>query len=360
MGLGLIRLSRYLPLLALPVLLGCPKEEAAPPSCSTAALETALNQQLMALTTPTVERDFTYQLERSDGRRFSYARGSVTSQSDFESASTSKLVSAVVILRAVQASSLTLTSHPHDVITTWPISASDSLYPMTLGQLLAFTSGLESEPVCLNASGANFETCVNSIATANSGNGQTPGASFYYSGSHLQVAGWMAAKASGKASWNELFQQFQTETGLFANSAYNLPSTTNPRLAGGMTWKPDEYLDFLSALRRGQLLNTTLMAQLLSDKTAAPVTIGYSPLTTIGEEWHYGQGLWHECQSATWNCSAAQRVSSPGAYGSYPFWDIAHAYVGLVAQQGPLGSYPDGLAIERAVRSAAEAWAMCR
>jgi len=101
------------------------------------------------------------------------------------------------------------------------------------------------------------------------------------------------------------------------------------------------------------------MGRLLADHTAS-ATMVYSPsVVGLGEDWHYGFGLWHECQNPAFNCTAGARVSSPGAYGAYPFWDRSHGYFGIVARQGTLGTFPNGVAIERSVRSTVEQWVAC-
>jgi len=326
------------------------------PVCSTAQLEADMDA-VLALTASEV--DFSYSLERQDGRRYNFNRGGSTLQTSYESASTSKLVSAVIILRLVEQGYLKLTDRPQDRIGSWPIGGGDSLYNLTLAQLLSFTSGLTAEPLCLNVGGFDFETCVTNIANNNAGNGITPGQKFFYASTHLQVAGLMAVKARGVANWQNVFAEFKTQTGLFPTATYDLPSASNPRLAGGMHWSGAEYLAFLKALRDGALLNTASMSELLADHTAT-ATIVYSPaIAGLGEDWHYGFGLWQECQSATYNCIPGSRVSSPGAYGAYPFWDRSHGYFGIVARQGALGTYTNGIAIERAVRPKAEAWAAC-
>lgn len=326
------------------------------PSCSVTQLEGAMDSTL-AQTASDV--DFSFSVERQDGRRYNYSRGGSTLLTSYESASTSKLVSAVVILRLVEQGYMSLSDRPQDRIPAWPIGSGNSLYGMTLAQLLSFTSGLTTEPLCLNAGAANFETCVINIANTNSANGLTPGQEFYYSSTHLQVAGLMAMRARDLATWQEIFTEFKTQTGLFANSTYDLPSATNPRLAGGMHWTGEDYMAFLRALKNGSLLNAASMGQLLADHTASAV-MAYSPAVVgLGEDWHYGFGLWQECQSATFNCTAGTRVSSPGAYGAYPFWDRTHGYVGIAARQGALGTFPNGVAIERAVRPDVEQWAAC-
>ena len=142
-------------------------------SCSVAQLESDMNSVLSQTTS---EVDFSFSVERLDGRRYTYNRGVSTLQTSYESASTSKLVSAVIILRQVERGYLYLPDTPQRYLTTWPIRNTDPLFNMTLAQLLSFTSGLTTEPPCLNFGGLNFETCVNTMATTNAGNGITPGA----------------------------------------------------------------------------------------------------------------------------------------------------------------------------------------
>lgn len=312
------------------------------------------------LANTTSEVDFSFAVERADGRRYEFNRGLSTLQTSYESASTSKLISAVIILKAVENNQLSLTDKPQDHIAGWPLTPSDSLYSMNLRQLLSFTSGLELEHSCLNIGISNFETCVTNIANNNKSSSKTPGTDFYYSGSHLQVAGLMTVKAKNLANWQNVFSEFKSQTGLFANSSYDLPSTSNPRLAGGMHWTGEEYMNFLKALTSLQILNSNSLSLLLTDYTLN-LTLSYSPVYQgMNETWHYGFGLWHECQNTVWSCDPGTRVSSPGAYGSYPFWDRTHKYFGLVARQGALGTYTNGLMIERSVRKKVEEWSACK
>lgn len=327
------------------------------PSCSVTQIEADMSSILAQVST---DVDFSFVVERQDGRRYSYNRGASTLQTSYESASTSKLVTSVIILRLVEQGYLHLSDRPQDRIAGWPIAASDPLYNMTLAQLLSFTAGLTNEPACLNAGFANFESCVDNIATTNAGNGITPGQEFYYASTYMQVAGLMAIKARGVATWQDVFSEFKTQTGLFPTGAYDLPSASNPRLAGGMHWTGVEYMNFLTALKKGLLLNSTSMNQLLADHTVG-VTMGNSPsITDFNEEWHYGLGLWQECQNATYNCTPGTRVSSPGSYGAYPYWDITKNYSGMLARQGGLQTFPNGAAVERAVRPKVEAWVACQ
>lgn len=324
--------------------------------CVTSQLETELGNQLAQLSTDT---DFSFAVDRDDGRRYTYNRGSSSMATSYESASPSKMVSAMIILRLVDKGYLKLEDKPQDWIANWPIPSNSPLRNMTLANLLSFTSGLSEEASCINFGFSNFETCVANIATANAANTVQPGTEFYYSSSHLQVAGLMAVKARGANSWQDLFAEFSQQTGLFKSASYDLPSLANPRLAGGMHWTATEYLDFLSALKFGRLLSSAMQTAYLQDRTAN-TKLTYSPAAALNEVWHYGLGYWHECQSTSFNCAPTTRISSPGAYGAYPYWDRTKSYVGIVARQGALGTFPRGVEIERAVRSKVEAWAACK
>jgi CubicO group peptidase (beta-lactamase class C family) len=328
------------------------------------ALQALESEMGAALALAVSEVDFTYAVERLDGRRYTFSRGGSTLQTSYESKSASKLVSAVIILRLVEREFLALSDQPQQYIGGWPI---DALSGITLAHLLSFTSGLTQDHACLNAGNSDFEDCVLSVADANAGNGNVPGQAFFYASGHLQVAGLMAVKARRVADWQAIFTEFRSQTGLFPASPFDAPSVNNPNLAGGMHITGEDYMAFLRALKGGQLLNPASMSQLLVDRTAS-IPMVYSPIMSgigvslgagLGEDWHYGFGLWHECQSATFNCAAGARVSSPGALGSYPFWDRNRGYTGIVVRAGAFGTLNTGIAIERAVRAKVEAWAAC-
>ena len=322
-----------------------------------AQMGTVLSQAVSAV-------DFSFAVERQDGRRYTFNRGGSTLQTSYESKSASKLVSAVVILRLVQQGHLALSDRPQDRIASWPIDSGNPLFGMTLAQLLSLTSGLTRDPPCLNAAGSDFEDCVITIADDNADNGKVPGQEFFYASSHLQVAGLMAVEVR-RLSWQAIFSEFKSQTGLFAASSYDAPSSSNPNLAGGMHFTGQDYMDFLKALKGGSLLNASSMGELLADRTAS-IPIASSPIFSgiegpgLGEDWHYGFGLWHECRSATFNCVAGTRVSSPGARGTYPFWDRSRGYTGIVVLNGVFGTdMITGINIERSVRSTMEMWAAC-
>jgi CubicO group peptidase (beta-lactamase class C family) len=327
------------------------------PACG-ADIEAAIAAKLEAgLAKPDVaaSQDVTVLLETSSGRRFTYSHGASSATTVYESASTSKLVTAAVIVDLVDQGMLTLDDKASDRIDFWTDNT------VTLRQLLAFTSGYSDEPLCLNLANASFEACVEKIFTSNEPTHATPGTQFYYSGNHLQVAGLMAMKATGTTSWTSIFDAWKARTGLFPTAAYDLPSATNPRLAGGMHWSGEEYLAFLRALDHGSILTSASRTALFANQRGA-ATVGASPaFEQIHEDWAYGFGNWLECPTATqadsYNCGEGHRNSSAGAYGAYPFIDFDHDYFGIVAQQGPQGTGFKGVLLLREAQSEIEAWA---
>jgi len=346
-------------------------------------MKTALD---LAATNPeiTTVSDFTVLLESADGRSYAYSHGSSTPSTSYDSASSSKLVAATVILRVADEGLLSLDSKPHDVIDFWTEESA-----ITLRDLLSFTSGFTvpspcggaGQPPCpwscIDSIEAEFEPCVRQVYEANiaASPRPAPGTQYVYHPNHLQIAGLMAVKATGKP-WAELFESFKAATGLFATSRFDLPKLSNPRLAGGMHWTGSEYLAFLSALYHNRVPATgepLLKSQALWDalfadqRGAATVAADDSPLwARLHEDWSYGLGNWLECPTATsgpgaFDCGAGHRNSSPGAYGAYPFVDFDADYVGIVARESPKpGTFPEGIATFRVIQQEVERWAALR
>jgi hypothetical protein len=171
----------------------------------------------------------------------------------------------------------------------------------------------------------------------------------------------MAVRAAGVSSFAELFAAWQDKTGLFPSGAFDLPSATNPRLAGGMHWTGAEYLDFLRALYDGKLLEPETRRAMLDSQRGEAKVVGSPALDALGQDWAYGFGNWLECPTAlgpdTFDCGAGHRNSSPGAYGAYPFIDWDERYLGILARQGQLGTFRDGDSLFQVVAGDAARWA---
>lgn len=322
-----------------------------PPASDDTSQRAALDQAIAATDTATA---FTLILGNDEGTFYAGSHGSSTADTVYESASTSKLVAAVVIMHVVETGALSLDDHPQDHINFWTSDTADLRSHITLRQLLAFTSGvqIQGDAKCTSNPLTGFVGCVQNIYDEAAGLETEPGTEFIYGQNHLQVAGLMAIRASGAADWETLFNQFKTATGLFAHSAFDLPSPSNPRLAGGMHWTGNDYMQMLRALANGTLLSDATRQTMFADNTQnGVVTIVATPAVGIGEEWHYAQGNWRECPFATWqaSCDTLSRISSPGAYGAYPFIDFTQHFYGILAREGGLGTFPEGYQIYKAM-----------
>ena len=312
-------------------------------------LEIQIHQSLAELKT---DSDFSLSIVAANGRQLIHNRGNFTPETRFRSASTSKWVTASVIMDLVDIGVLSLDDHPQDYISFWP--SSGNLSQISLRHLLRFTSGLNDEPLCVNLGTANFVDCVARIAEVNNAT-PAPGTEFYYVAAHMQVAGLMAIIASGENSWNEVFSTFQTAHNLFSSSVYDLPSANNPRLAGGMHVSGSEYLALLDALYRYNILTPTLIETMSSDQLEI-AEIVYSPAEEgLDVNWHYALGNWIECSGK--DCNTSRKFSSLGAYGAYPFIDRQHGYFGILAREGTLGSYTEGYAVYSSVEPLLQQWA---
>ncbi|WP_221628014.1 serine hydrolase domain-containing protein [Teredinibacter franksiae] len=330
--------------------------------CARSDIESILSSRLASASTDT---DFTFYLESSDGQAFSYSRGNADLTRSYESASTSKWVSAAIILQVVDRGLMALDDHPQDYLpkSVWDLPEDSVLKDITLAQLLSFTSGLDQPQLCDNLPNADFFQCVSNIADDHLQSTNLPGGIFHYGSNHLQVAGAMAVEAGGYSSWLELFDEFKAVTGLFPSSHYSLPSQNNPRLAGGMTWTATDYIDFIRAFRDADFYSSTApVEQATSDQIVGAVISNSPAMSGISEDWHYGFGLWIECHESSFNstCAETPTVSSPGAYGAYPFLNTSNGAFGLIARQGQLGSFREGYALLDGVRDLVDNWAECQ
>jgi CubicO group peptidase (beta-lactamase class C family) len=313
-----------------------------------AEVEAALREAISAHDTTI---PFTLLLGTENGTFFEDSKGDSSSMTIYASASTSKWVTAAVILSFL--ARLELDTPASQAIDWWTDDAADPRSKVTLRHLLSFTSGLQSstDHLCVLVGAGSFENCVENIYDAAGDGIATPGTEFAYGQNHMQVAGLMAVETLGFSDWSAIFTEWKSRTGLFPSGVYDVPSESKPLLAGGMHWTAVEYMEFLHQLFVGELLGADAREQMFTDHTPdETVQIVESPAAAgAGEAWHYGLGNWRECPLPAWDesCDALARVSSPGAYGAYPFIDFEDGYYGILARQGELGSFREGLAVYR-------------
>ncbi|MGB3622472.1 MAG: hypothetical protein WBA20_14075 [Ketobacter sp.] len=98
----------------------------------------------------------------------------------------------------------------------------------------------------------------------------------------------------------------------------------------------------------------------MSSDQIGNANIAYSPVNAgpLELDWHYGFGQWIECPSVPFACSVTTRISSPGAFGAYPFIDFEQQYFGIVAREGSLGTSHEGYQLWAEVEIELAEWAI--
>ncbi|WP_233583244.1 serine hydrolase [Corallococcus sp. CA053C] len=248
-------------------------------------------------------------------------------------ASSSKMVSGVVLFDVIRQGLLTLDSTTGQVL-GWTGDKAN----ITLRHLLSFTSGLEPANPCTSRATITLAECVAQIATVPVR--APPGTRFDYGSVHLQVAARMAEVVTGR-TWNTLFAQtLATPLGLPADVTYytaptQILGTTNPLVAGGLRASMNEYAKLLALVyHRGRyagLEKGTLGLFVAQTREPYPsVIVGNSPMADLGYPYRYGLTAWLECTTPATGCSS---ISSPGAFGWTPWMERDAGYYAILGMQ---------------------------
>ena len=271
------------------------------------------------------------------GARFTHEKGA-TATTLYPIASASKLITALMILKLTEEGALSLSDHPQRHLPWWTSDPADPRSRVTLEQLLSFTSGFsgsdglapgdEGVP-CVEDANTTLSACAQEIYAQNFT--YEPGTTFFYGPAHMQIAAAMAEAATGEG-WGALFERLlRAPLGLSRRTFYAVASAENPRAAGGVVSTAADYALILRALMGGELLSASALEALTRDHTPAGTTLASVPAAAAG--WHYALGSWRECAGGeyTASCEAPGVLSSPGAFGFYPWFDEARGLWGVVA-----------------------------
>jgi CubicO group peptidase (beta-lactamase class C family) len=209
---------------------------------------------------------------------------------------------------------------------------------ITLRQLMSFTAGqgslegmidLRQDPRMTLAQSAD-EVAARPLQDA-------PGSTFRYGGPSLQVAGALVEQATGQR-WADLFEaRIARPLGLQHTYWGNplRPGLTprevfNPNLQAGVYTTADDYAAFLSMLAargmgpKGRIISEAAFDQMETVQTGKAV-MAYRP-PGAAELQAYGLGNWCETSDANGRCGM---VSSPGAFGTYPWIDRDRGIYGV-------------------------------
>jgi CubicO group peptidase (beta-lactamase class C family) len=314
---------------------------------------TAVDQAMVALVTAAGLQGASLVVVRDGATAFAADYGSYGPATRQPIASASKLVSALVIARLVDRGLLSWDTTIGELLPAAPVDKRG----ITLRQLFSHSSGLRAfDAGCLGSQDLTLAECSAQILALPLS--RPPGSCFAYGGNSMHVAGHLAEVASGRA-WDDLFiDEVVTPLGLtatdyaFNSTAPGYVRVPNPRIAGGVRSTARDLGRIVSLVaRRGVhegtvLLSPAMVDRLLDDQTfGAPYASSPDP-TSYG----YGIGLWRNRLDAV---GLASEVSSPGAFGTWPWVDTVAGIGGVFFTRNSLGNVESGVrGITRATRVA--------
>jgi hypothetical protein len=173
--------------------------------------------------------------------------------------------------------------------------------------------------------------------------------SFYYNGGHFQ---WLADGALGLGTSNNASLQSTVSAVLGADFAFSYDS---PQLAAGIQTSGTDYARFLRKLLAGQLrLGALLGSSAVCTNPSTCPQAQYTPIPST-ESWHYSLAHWVEDDPAVGDGA----LSSPGAFGFYPWIDAGKTTYGVLARHASVSlTGNDPVAVQSVVcgRTIRKAW----
>lgn len=249
-------------------------------------------------------------------------------------ASASKWMTAALVMTVVDEGKLSLDAP----ISTYLPEFKGEAAKITLRQLLAQTSGGGSLMNMVDVRQDARMTLAQSAAEiAKRPLEDGPGKVFKYGGPGFQVAGALVEKVTGRR-WADLFNERITQPlGIKTLYWLHIPprdvspeETLNPLLQGGVVTTADDYMRFLTMLaQHGKYEGRQILSAKAVDEMETIQTLGL-PMAWVPPgakaSMQYALGNWCEAWEADGKCTL---VSSPGAFGTFPWIDRTHGLYGI-------------------------------
>ncbi len=217
---------------------------------------------------------------------------------------------------------------------------------MTLAQMYSHTAGMIAidKPVDLRVDPySELEAAADGVLTDHD-LVREPGTAFGYGGSSMMVAGALMQKATGQR-WTELSREKITAPLAMDDTFWFSPMpqmvlqpgkpVTAPNIQAGVHTSADDYLKFLTMIfYRGQAPGgPRILSEDAIDQMERAQTIGADVFLVppgARDDWNYGVGFWCEKVSEDGDCTL---LSSPGAFGFYPWINRENGTYGIFAVQ---------------------------
>ncbi|MFT3721974.1 MAG: serine hydrolase domain-containing protein [Hyphomonadaceae bacterium] len=301
-------------------------------------------------------------VRRGEKTLFERQAGDLTRDSVIPIASASKWIGGTVLMTAVQDASLSLHSRAGAFFPDLPQDKAS----MTLAQMFSHTAGMIAidKPYDLNLDpyeGGDLRSAARK-ALDQFDLVAPPGTSFGYGGTSMLVAGAIVEDAT-RASWPDLFKtRIASPLGMTSSFWFSpMPAfryqpgrtVTLPNIQAGVHTSPADYLRFLTMIDfKGQspggprILKIDAIEAMERSQTTGLGRFFVPP--GVKQDWNYAVGFWCEKTAADGRCTL---MSSPGAYGFYPWVNRENGTYGLFAVVDRLPNVADGI---RALRKTAE------
>ncbi|MBI1338946.1 serine hydrolase [bacterium] len=309
-----------------------------------------------AFSSKTRVKDFSVLVMRGEETHYLRHFGSYDDRTIVPLASATKWITGATIMSLVDDGLLDLDAP----IGRWLPSLPETHRALTLRQLLSYTAGFAP----LSESGADIRQ--NKRISLSEGVQELaalplrdpPGTAFAYGGANFQFAG-AAAEQAGGASWAELFRRRLGDGLAMSDFLWSNPtgpnppdSVRNPLLQGGAATTLNAYSRFLTMIaQRGVYGGRRFLSEAAIDEMerveTRGVTMRYVP-PGAGPGMQYNLAHWCEREAA----ERCVLLSSPGAFGVYPWIDRETGLHGVIFMQDRLGPIANDV---RALRDAAMA-----
>lgn len=278
-----------------------------------------------------------------DGRGVFYERltPGFTTSTPLPIASASKWIAAALIMTGVDRGELSL----DDTVGKFIPEAPAAVKGATLRQLLSHTSGISGQAIQTVRNVSSLEESVMRIFAAPLA--RPPGTAFAYGGSSIQVAALMLERATRQPFAKLMRDRLTTPLGMRTARVGSPPSWGTgevPWVAGGMAVSLDDYRRFLTMiLDRGTFEKRRVLSErsvdLIETNMILGVPIAYAP-RAAGADAGYGLGVWCENMTSAGRCG---RISSAGAFGTYPWLDREHGRAGVFLTRSSLAKVFSGV-----------------
>lgn len=262
--------------------------------------------------------------------------GAIDPHAQYPVASASKWMAAALVMTVVDEGKLALDAPISHYLPEFTGEAGT----VTLRELLAQTSGEGSLRDAVDIRQDPRITLAASAAqVARRPLDDPPGTVFKYGGPGFQVAGALVERATGQR-WADLFEtRIAAPLGMTHTYWAHLPAhgvapaqTLNPLLQGGAVSTADDYMRFLTLLAQGgsyegrRVLSTQAVEAMETVQTLGK-PMAYEP-RGAADRGHaqYALGNWCEAWTDAGRCTL---VSSPGAFGTFPWIDRRSGVYGI-------------------------------